>query len=119
MSDSDSRAPIVEPEDIIDVFVARIRAADADGLAALYEPDAVLAVPGGPVVRGLSAIREAYAQFLATEPVYEIGERQPPLLMGELALTAHRWPGGDITVDVLRRQPDGTWLCVISQPRIN
>ncbi|KIA63653.1 YybH family protein [Nocardia vulneris] len=119
MSEIESRVGIAQPEDVIDVFVDLVAAGDATGLAALYEPDAVLAIPGGPVVRGIPAIREAYAQFLATGPVFEIGARQQPLVMGDIALSAHQWPNGEITVDVLRRQPDGTWLCVISQPKVN
>lgn len=95
------------------------RPATRTGWPALYEPDAVLAVPGGPVVNGLRAIREAYAQFLSTAPAFEIGKRQDPLVAGDIALSAHEWPTGEITVDVLRKQPDGTWLCAISQPRVN
>ena len=34
------------------------------------------------------------------------------------ALTSTRLPGGGATVEVARRQPDGTWLWVLDQPNI-
>ena len=36
-----------EPEDITRLVVERIKAGDAEGVAALYEPDSVLAFPPG------------------------------------------------------------------------
>lgn len=39
--------------------------------------------------------------------------------MGDLALTSARFDDGAATVEVARRQPDGTWLFVIDQPNIN
>ncbi|WP_185845848.1 hypothetical protein [Kibdelosporangium aridum] len=35
---------------------------------------------------------------------------------GDLALTSMRLPGGGVTGEVARRQPDGTGLWVIDQP---
>jgi len=35
-----------------------------------------------------------------------------------LELTSTRLPGGGATVEVARRQPDGTWLWVLDQPNI-
>ena len=39
---TDGREPAAQPEDITRLFVERANAGDAEGLAALYEPDAVL-----------------------------------------------------------------------------
>ena len=48
----------------------------------------------------------------------ELGrESQPALRFGDLALTSTRFAGG-ATAEVARRQPDGTWLWVIDQPRV-
>ncbi|MGD0937898.1 MAG: hypothetical protein ABR922_25420 [Streptosporangiaceae bacterium] len=33
-------------------------------------------------------------------------------------LTSSRLPGGGATAEMARRQPDGSWLCVVDQPRI-
>ena len=45
MSDATERA--ASPEDLTRLFVDRANAGDADGLADLYEPDAVMAYPPG------------------------------------------------------------------------
>jgi hypothetical protein len=37
------------------------------------------------------------------------------LVNGDLALTSTRLVGGGVTVEVARRQPDGTWLWVIDR----
>ena len=50
MSDTTERA--ASPEDLTRLFVDRANAGDADGLADLYEPDAVMAYPPGPRDRG-------------------------------------------------------------------
>ena len=63
MNDRQERA--AEPEDLARLFVERANAGDADGLAALYEPDAVLAFPPGQVTEGRAAIRAIYEQLIA------------------------------------------------------
>lgn len=40
------------------------------------------------------------------------------LRSGDLALTSTRLANGTVTVEVARRQPDGTWLWVIDQPNV-
>jgi hypothetical protein len=108
MSDRQERA--VEPEDLARLFVERANAGDADGLAALYEPDAVLAFPPGQVTEGRDAIRAIYEQLIAKGVPVELEEAL-------LALTStHRRDGPGIRVQIARRQPDGTWLRVIDRP---
>jgi ketosteroid isomerase-like protein len=116
VSGEQERERAVRPEDLGRFFVGRANAGDLEGLVALYEPDAVLSVPGGAAVTGTDAIRQALRRFLAGSPKVS-GESQPALRFGELALTSTRFDGG-ATAEVARRQPDGTWLWVIDQPRI-
>jgi ketosteroid isomerase-like protein len=111
----EARPPARQPEDLGRFFVERANAGDVEGLVALYEPEAILAVPGG-VAAGTEQIRRAHQRFLAGRPVLT-GESQPAQRNGELALTSTRFPGG-ATAEVARRQPDGTWLWVIDQPSI-
>lgn len=85
---------------------------------ALYEPDAVLALPDGRVARGAEEIRQAYEHLVAGKPTFVPGRQQPTLRNGDLALTSTRLPDGGVTVEVARRQGDGTWLWVIDQPRV-
>jgi hypothetical protein len=114
------REPAREPEDLSDFFIERANAGDVDGLVALYEPDAVLAFPPGQVSVGHEEIRRAYADLLGgpSRPVFRSGGQRPALRNGGLAITSTRLPGGGTTVEVARRQPDGTWLWAIDQPSL-
>jgi ketosteroid isomerase-like protein len=118
MSENGGRKPAVRPEDLSRLFVERANAGDVDGLVARYEPDAVLAFPPGQVTAGSPAIRQAYKRLLADRPTFTAGEQRPALRHGDLALTSTRLVGGGATVEVARRQPDGTWLWVIDQPNV-
>jgi ketosteroid isomerase-like protein len=118
MSGNREREPAVQPEDLSRLFLERANAGDVDGLVALYEPEAVLASPPGQVTTGSQAIRQVYQQLLADRPTFVAGDQQPALRFGDLALTSTRLAGGGATVEVARRQPDGTWLWVIDQPNV-
>jgi ketosteroid isomerase-like protein len=118
MSGNVTRERAERPEDLSRLVVERLKAGDVDGLVALYEPDAVMALPNGQVATGSREIRQVYEQFVAEESAFTSGERQPALRNGDLALTSLRLPDGGATVEVARRQPDGTWLWVIDQPNV-
>jgi ketosteroid isomerase-like protein len=105
-----------QPEDLSRLVVERLNAGDVEGLVALYEPDAVLALPNGQVATGSSEIRKAYERLVADEPTFAPGQQLPTIRNGDLALTSVRLVDGGVTVEVARRQPDGTWLWVIDQP---
>jgi len=107
-----------EPNDLGRFFVERANAGDVEGLVALYEPDAVLAFPPGVTSVGSQAIRQAYTQLLAKRPTFTPGEQQPALRHGDMALTSTRLVGGGATVELARRQPDGTWLWALDQPNV-
>ena len=106
------------PTDLGRLVLARLNAGDVDGLVALYEPDAVLALPGGGTATGHVEIRAAYERIVADRPTFAAGEQRPALVCGELALTSARLPGGAVTVEIARRQPDGSWLWVVDQPDV-
>jgi len=109
-----------EPEDLTRLFVERANAGDADGLAALYEADAVLAFPPGQVTVGREAIRAVCAQMVAQVSHFEPEEALPTVRNGDLALTSTRAADGTGgRVQVVRRQGDGTWLQVIDRPELH
>jgi len=114
MADEVSREPARDPQDLERLLVSRQRAGDADGMAALYEPHAVLDC-GGRLLRGSEAIRAFYAGLVATGRKFDFGDQRPAMINDDLALTSTRLPDGSVTAEVARRQADGTWLWVIDQ----
>lgn len=108
----------IRPEDLSRLIVERLNAADVNGLVALYEPGAVLALPDGQVATGSDEIRRAYERLVADRPHFEPGTQRPTLRSGDLALTSSHLANGAVTVEVARRQADGTWLWVIDQPNV-
>ncbi len=120
--------PARTPEELDRLFSQALNAGDLDALVALYEPGAAFnSEPGGPVVTGAEAIREALGGFLALKPTMAIEVRNLGQ-SGDLAFTSGRWsltgtdPEGNSvnlggqSAEVCRRQPDGTWLFAIDLP---
>ena len=106
-----------KPEDLTRLFVERANAGDAERLAALYEPEAVVAFPPGQMTVGRAGICALYEKMLAAKPLFKLEKPLPTLHSGELALTAT--PALDeagARAQVVRRQPDGTWLRVLDRP---
>ena len=111
------RAPAQAPEDLARLFNERANAGDVDGLVALYEPDAVLAV-GAVVATGREAIRGFYADLLARRSDFPMPDNPPAIRNGDVALTCARLPNGVISMEVARAQSDGTWLWAIDQLKL-
>jgi len=115
MADEVSREPARDPQDLERLLVSRERAGDVDGMAALYEPHAVLDCGDGRLTLGREAIRAFYAGLVATGRKFDFGDQRPAIISGDLALTSTHTPDGNVTAEVARRQGDGTWLWVIDQ----
>ncbi|MEJ2858913.1 MULTISPECIES: YybH family protein [unclassified Saccharothrix] len=107
-----------EPNDLGRFFIERGNAGDVDGLVALYEPGAVLAFPPGNLANGHAEIRAVFEQFVAAAPVLTAGRQHPALVSGDLALTVSTLTTGEMTVEIARRQADGSWLWVVDQPML-
>jgi uncharacterized protein (TIGR02246 family) len=106
-----------KPEDITRLFVERANAKDAEGLAALYEEEAVMAYPPGEQTVGREAIRKLWEEALPHMPKFEPETPLPTLISGDLGLTSTpSKDGSGVRTQVVRRQPDGSWLRVIDQP---
>jgi ketosteroid isomerase-like protein len=106
-----------KPEDLTRLFVERANAKDAEGLALLYEVDAVMAYPPGQQTVGRAAIQKLWEEALPQMPQFEPEQPLPTLISGELALTSTPpRDGSGARAQVVRRQPDGTWLRVLDQP---
>ncbi len=106
-----------QPEDLSRLLAERANAGDLEGMVALYEPGAVLAFPAGHTSTGPQAIRELYAGMLSARSSFPPGDQRRAIRNGDLALTSTHL-AGQITAEVARRQPDGSWLWIIDQPDV-
>jgi hypothetical protein len=69
------------------------------------------------VTVGRPAIQAVFEQMLAHPPRFEVEDPLPTVRNGDLALTSTRPKdntGG--RTQVVRRQPDGSWLRIIDRP---
>ena len=117
----------LRPEEVDQLFVQAFSAGDLDALVALYEPDAALVQQSGQVAAGNEAIRGALQGLLTLCGEFRL-ELKSVVETGDLALVRSDWslvgtaPGGCLVnlsgraSEVVRRQPDGTWLYVIDNP---
>ena len=112
-----NREKATRPEDLTRLFVERANAKDAEGIALLYEEEAVMAYPPRQQTVGRAAIHKLWEEALPHLPVFEQESPLPTLISGELALTSTPpRDGSGARAQVARRQSDGTWLRVLDQP---
>lgn len=115
------------PQAVSNLVAKRLSAGDLDGVMALYEPNACFVPQTGPALQGAAAIREGFAGFLTMKPKLTM-ESESVVQADDVAIVYTKWSlsgigpdGSPITVsgqatDVMRRQANGTWLCVIDNP---
>jgi uncharacterized protein (TIGR02246 family) len=119
--------PATHPAQLHELCQNAFNAANDEALAALYEEDAVFVTGPGSSITGRTAIRNAYRSFWAMKPVMRL-ETASVVERDDLALLEGKWvligasPEGDqvhitgTSHEVVRRQPDGTWLYAIDDP---
>ena len=119
--------PAHAPADIHPLFRHAFNLGDVDALLALYERDAVLVVNGEEMI-GRERIREALESFLAQRGRMTLETRAVVESPQGLAVLHGAWviehpseTGADaatrgLSTEVVRRQPDGTWLFAIDNP---
>ena len=108
---------------------ALLERGDLDAAVALYEQDAVFVVSPNNVVSGHTAIREILEEMLAAGPTGQLDAvTSVTSVGGTIAVTRTKGnvtsvgPDGKLvsvpfrSVEVFRRQLDGTWLFVIDDP---
>ncbi len=119
--------PATSPREVAELVAQGLNSGDLDRIMALYEPSAALVPQPGQVVRGAAAIREGMASFIALKPTMNV-ESESVVQADDVAIVYTKGSlsgtgpdGGTVNMsgqatDVMRRQPDGTWLCVIDNP---
>jgi uncharacterized protein (TIGR02246 family) len=120
--------PAYNPNQVHRAFTQAFNSGDIDAVMALYEPDACCIEPEpGTLAEGWDAVREVVKAFLAlkgqitfdTKKVVQAGNLA--VLHGEWSLAGTGPDGSPVslagtTTEVVRKQPDGTWLYVIDLP---
>jgi ketosteroid isomerase-like protein len=93
---------------------------DVDGLANLYEINALLVI-GGRRMEGREAIRQAYRDALAQGGQMKLETRSIIESPAGIAVLHGEWSIGPdrcgLSTEIVRKQPDGTWLFVIDTPQ--
>lgn len=119
--------PAYNPADIHSLFRHAFNLGDVEALIALYEPNAVLVVDRKQLIRRES-IRKALESFIARRGRMTLDTRAVVESPQGLAVLHGAWviepptgTGADIatrglSTEVVRKQPDGTWLFVIDNP---
>ena len=112
------------PEDMSPALATAFNARDLDAMAVLYSENAVLIDETGAEHRGVEAIKAALKDMLAAGGVMTSTPRLL-VIMGEIALSGADWrleprDGGEPlagrSLEVLRRQHDGSWRYLIDCP---
>jgi len=113
--------PAFTPRQVHILFERAFNSGSVEDIVALYEPDAVL-VSGGELVTGHEGLRHAYTAFLASGARMKL-DTQAVIESGEgLAILHGAWSLGPpmatqgLSTEVVRRQPDGSWMYVIDSP---
>jgi uncharacterized protein (TIGR02246 family) len=124
-----TNAAATSPAELMTTFAERAASGDAAGLLALYEPEAVFEPRIGVALRGSAEIAPALAELAALRPRIEYTGDPDVVVVDDIAIVSNAWAmearlpdgsthrEGGFSADVLRRQPDGTWLVLIDQPR--
>jgi ketosteroid isomerase-like protein len=120
--------PARKPEECDLLLIEAMHRGDLDAAVALYEPNATFVLDSGEVITGQAAIREVARSYIALKPKFT--QEVKALLSGDgdLALTSSTWSvtgidaedkpftGRGKSMEVVRRQADGTWRFVIDNP---
>ena len=119
--------PAYNPAEIHTLFRHAFNLGDVEALIALYEPNAVLVVDG-KAVTGRESIRKALESVLVRRGRMTLETRSVVESLQGLAVLHGSWviepPAGigveiatrGLSTEVVRKQPDGTWLFVIDSP---
>ena len=110
------------PAELIRMFSECFSSGDVEGLMGLYEEDAVFPNHHG-TFKGPEQIRPVLQGYIDSGATIEF-DRQIAFETGDLALVQNGWTlttsGGEkvtgVSVEVARKQSDGTWKYAIDSP---
>ncbi len=116
------------PEECDALFERHLNAGEVEALLALYEPGATLVPNPGETAVGHAAIREVLAGFVAAKAQLHMQVTRVYRSGDDLAMLYNDWTGhftdpdgarveiAGGAIEVVRRQPDGTWRYAVDDP---
>jgi uncharacterized protein (TIGR02246 family) len=122
-----SLMPAYSPAEIHTLFRTAFNLGDVEALIVLYEPNAILVVDGNSV-SGRENIRKVLESILQRRGRMSLETRSAVESQQGLAVLHGRWAvepatgmGSELvtrglSTEVVRKQPDGSWLFVIDNP---
>jgi ketosteroid isomerase-like protein len=116
-----------EPADWPRVFAERLNAGDLEAVVALYEPEARFVTRSGETIVGAGRVRPLLAEMIEAGTRLRSRVRRAvtvddvALLYTDFEGTANDASGRPLEVhydaiEILRRQPDGTWKLIVGDP---
>lgn len=100
---------------------------DIDGVLSTYEKNAIVMFEPGKPITGHNALRQAFTEFVAFNPNYTFSSHEI-YISGDIATHITPWkmvgtlPNGNkieqsgLSVAILRKQVDGSWLMIQDNP---
>jgi len=116
------------PEACDRLFVEHFNAGDLDALLSLYEPACSLVRRDGSLARGHAEIREVLGRLIAVSApmrsdIVKVvpGGHDLAMVYNDWRMSGQRADGqpveaGGKALEVVRRQPDGTWRFILDDP---
>jgi len=117
------------PAQCDELFARYLNAGNVEGVVSLYEPRASLVMETASPAQGTEAIRAAITQFAALRPTLTMNVVRVVRAGDDLAVLYNDWrlsgtrPDGSRledsgkAIEIVRRQPDGSWRFAIDDPR--
>ena len=119
----------LRPEECDRYLLEAIEAGDIDTCVSLYEPSAVVFKKSGEAISGLDAVRQTYASMSALKPRFAIDFIKSTVSedgsIGTNRMKASMtWQDAEgkqhnsmfHSLEVIRKQPDGSWRFIIDDP---
>ena len=119
--------PAKTSQELHSLFIAAFNSGDLDALLGLYEPNAALATQSGLTQVGTEKLGDSFRTIvgmrgkMAIDTTYVVETDGIALLRGSWSMESLTPVGKAVTmkgqsIEVARRQPDGSWLFVIDHP---
>jgi uncharacterized protein (TIGR02246 family) len=116
-----------KPEDWPRVFTQHLNAGDLDAVVELYEPDARFVTQSGDTIVGRDKIHDVLAGVVKAKTRLDSRVIRT-VTVGDIATLYTDFEGTSVgasgkasdvrhkAIEVLRRQPDGTWKLIVGDP---